>query len=327
MWLNESMIWDLIIGFVLLFVLVISSGTATHILEKLSKKMKANRFFLATVLIGFSISLPELAIGVAAALRGQPQIALGNIMGANLVNLSWIIGGAAMVMGTIPVIGDFWKRELWVTFAMAVLPLFLMMDERLTRLEGCLLVIAYLFYVYGLVKGKHVLLKQAKMVGRKASKDGLVMSGNLRHELLLLIVSLLVLAVSAWGIINLTISMSASLNVNLYWVGLLLISFVTTLPELALSLFFVEKKKISLVLADILGGVVVNSTLILGLVVIISPISYKDTMPKAVAGILLLITLGLFWVFTKSKHKLERWEGIVLVGIYVMFVGLQFLLV
>jgi cation:H+ antiporter len=74
-----------------------------------------------------------------------------------------------------------------------------------------------------------------------------------------------------------------------------------------------------------LGSVVFNSTFILGLLAVISPIVFDDSVQKGIAGIFLIIVLGLFWLFTKSKKKLERWEGLVLIGMYLMFVGLQFM--
>ncbi len=314
-------------GLVLIVVLVLSSGVAIHVFEKLAGEMKINKLFLATIMVGFSLSLPELAVGVASSLRGQPQIALGDIMGANLANLSWIVGGAAMMAGTISVVGDFWKKDLWVTIFLAILPFVMIIDGNLTRIDGLILLFVYLVYISGVVKNKDFLLNQAKIVGRKPVAQRLKNKTNWFGYLLGLVVSVAVLAFSAWNLIDLAISMSSSLGVSVFWVGLLIISFATTLPELMLSILIFEKQKISLVLADILGSVVVNSTLILGMVAVISPIHYGESIQKGVAGVFLVVILGLFWIFTQSKRKLERWEGIVLVGFYAMFVGLEFLLV
>lgn len=141
-----------------------------------------------------------------------------------------------------------------------------------------------------------------------------------------LVVSLGVLGMSAWMLVNLAVKVSAGLGVSLFWIGLMIIAIGTTLPELILSFMASERREISLILGNILGSVVVNSTLILGLIALISPIAYKDTLQRGIAGMFLVIILGLFWLFTKSKHKLERWEGAVLVGVYAMFIGLQLML-
>ena len=91
------MFWEIVWGVVLILVLVLSSGIAVDVFEKLALHVKVNKLLLATLLISFSTSLPELSVGLASAFKGQSQIALGDIIGANLANLSWIVGGAAVI--------------------------------------------------------------------------------------------------------------------------------------------------------------------------------------------------------------------------------------
>jgi cation:H+ antiporter len=141
------MLLDILYGVGLILIMVASSGATVGIFEKLAHEIRTNRLMLASILVGFSTSLPELFVGVAAGLSGQPQIALGDIVGANLANLSWIIGGAALVFGAVPVIGEYLRKELWVTVALAMIPFVLMSDGRLSRFDGLLLVLTYLLYV------------------------------------------------------------------------------------------------------------------------------------------------------------------------------------
>jgi Ca2+/Na+ antiporter len=72
--------------------------------------------------------------------------------------------------------------------------------------------------------------------------------------------------------------------------------------------------------------VVINSTVILGIVALITPIVMRESIQRGLSGMFLVMILGIFWLFTKSKRKLERWEGVVLVGVYLMFIGLQLML-
>lgn len=326
MWLNEGMVLNLIFGLFLILVMVISSGVAADIFGKLSHEIKVNRLILATILVGFSTSLPELFVGVTAAFRAEPQIALGNIVGANIANLSWIIGGAALIFGSIPVVGDFLKKELWVTAGIAMAPFLLLSDGNLTRLDGVLLIFLYFLYVNITIRGGSTPLKHLKLLGRKNVVHRFKTKVDRIAQIGLLILALGILAVSAWMLINLAVKASEALGVSLFWVGMMIIAVGTTLPELVLSLMASEKREISLILGNILGSVVVNSTLILGMIVVISPIKNTDILQRGIAGLFLTMILGLFWLFTKSKHKLERWEGAVLVGIYAMFVGLQLML-
>jgi len=320
------MLLDIVWGVVLILVIVVSSGVMIDIFEKLVREIKTSRLVLATVLVGLSTSLPELFVGIAAALRNQPQIALGNIVGANLANLSWIIGGAALVFGAIPVIGEYLRNELWITAGMVMMPFLLMTDGKLTRLDGLVLIFLYLLYANNLVRRGNSPLRALKISGRKIIKHRVKTRMNSIVQAFKLISWLGVLGVSALMLVNLAVKVSGSLGVSSFWIGLIVLAIGTTLPELVLTIVASEKREISLILGDILGSVVINSTLILGIIVMISPIGYTDPLQKGISGLFLMTILGLFWLFTKSKHKLDRWEGAVLVGIYAMFVGIQLML-
>ncbi|KKT72966.1 MAG: K+-dependent Na+/Ca+ exchanger family protein [Candidatus Collierbacteria bacterium GW2011_GWB1_44_6] len=325
MWLNDSMVFDILGGMLLIVLMVIASGVAVEIFEKIAHEVKVSKLLLATILVGFSTSLPELFVGITSAIKGQPLVSFGDIVGANLANLSWIIGGAAIVSGTIPVIGEYLKKDLWIAMSVTIFPFFLMIDGVLSRLDGVILILIYLLYVSDLVHSGNSLIKHAKLAGRHIHHR-LKTEINWGIQGLILVIALAVLGASAWALVNLAVRISLALGVSVFWVGLLVVAVGTTLPELILSIFASRKREIALILGNILGSVVVNSTLILGIVAIISPIEFVESPERLVAGISLLVVMGLFWLFTRSKHKLERWEGVVLVGIYVMFVGIQLLL-
>jgi len=318
------MLWNIVLMVVLVFVMVLASGVAIDSFEQAAKWLKTKKLLLASILLGFSTSLPELFVGIASSIKGEGQISLGNIIGANLANLSWIAGGAAMVVGAIPVVGEYLRKDLWVTMGISMIPFLMMTDGSLTRFDGVILILIYLLYINELLTNKSGKTKHLKMLNKPVNHRF-----KTKEERALIVVKLLislgVLAFCAALLVDVAIKIAVTLGVSLFWVGLLAISFGTTLPELILSVVGTERREISLVLGNLLGSVVVNSTLILGIVAIINPIIFEESAQKGLSGIFLVFILGLFWLFTKSKHKLERWEGAVLIGIYLMFVGLQFL--
>ncbi len=317
---------DILTGTLLIIILVVSSGVAVDVFEKIAYEMKVNKLMLATLLVAISTSLPELFVGVASSINGQPQIALGNIIGANLANLSWIIGGAALVFGSIPVVGDYLSKELWISIGLVMAPFLLISDGTLSRWDGILLIFLYFVYAYISIKGGSNTLKHLKHSGRKQTVHHIKTKVEWVAHMMILLLAFVILAASSWMLINLVLRVSTTLNVSPFWIGMVVIAIGTTLPELVLSIVASEKREISLVLGNVLGSVVVNSTLILGIIAIINPIAYVDRLQRGVAGVFLITILGLFWLFTKSKHKLERWEGAVLIGVFVMFLGLQLML-
>ena len=308
------MVWNILWGLLLLILIVLASGVVVDVLERYIGRLPIKKNKVTAILIGFSLALPELFIGLAAALDGKPQIALGTVVGANLANLSLIIGGLAIISTAIPIVGEYLRKDLWVTIGLALMPFFMLIDGTISRVEGWILVGLYLIYALFLSTEK-VTVKQTKKKVTGFELWGLPV---------ILLLAIVVMAASAWQLEQIVVRVAATWGVSWFWMGLILIAFGTTIPELLVLCFSRGRQKASVVLTDLLGGVVMNSTLILGIVAIILPVVVKETVQRGLSGIFLVFVLGLFWLFTKSKRKLERWEGVVLIGMYLMFIGLQF---
>lgn len=302
-------------GLGLLLLIVLSSGVVVDVFERFVMRLPIKRNRITMILIGFSLALPELFVGIAAALDGKPQMALGTVVGANMANLSLIIGGLAVIAAVIPVVGEYVEKDLWVTVGLALMPFLMLFDGTITKLEGGVLI--GLYFVYALfLSNEKVIAKQSKIKITGFEKWGLPV---------VLILGVLIMAVCSWQLVQIAVRIAAVWGVSWFWMGLLLIAFGTTLPELLLISFSRKKHKASLALPDLLSSVVMNSTVILGIVALITPIIIKESIQRGLSGMFLVIILGLFWLFTKSKKKLERWEGVVLIGAYLMFIGLQFI--
>ena len=310
------MVLNILVGLVLLVLIVLSSGVVVDIFERYVFRLPIKKNKVTAVLIGFSLALPELFVGIAAALDGKPQIALGTVVGANMANLSLIIGGLAVITVAIPIVGEYLEKDLWVTILLALMPFLMLLDGTVSKLEGGVLVALYFVYVFFLSNEK-VTIKQSRKKFSGFENWGLP---------IMLILSLVIMAVCSWQLVQIIVAIAAVWGVSWFWMGLLLVAFGTTLPELLLLSFSKKKHKASLALPNLLGSVVMNSTVILGIVALITPIIIKESVQRGLAGMFLVFILGLFWLFTKSKHKLERWEGVVLIGVYLMFIGLQLIL-
>ena len=318
------MLANFLIGSALVVVMVIATGVAISQFEKLSVDLKIKRLLLASLLIGLSTSLPELFITVSSGLSGEPQVALGDLIGANIANLSWVIGAAAVVGKAIPVVGEYIREDLWITMVLVMTPFLLMIDGGLSRFDGFLLIFGYSLYLTDMVEKGRYRIRQAKISKHIISAHHrLALSAKLGH-VIKMGVALVVLGVSASKLVSVSVDIARGLGASTFWVGLVIVAIGTTLPEVMVSLEAVRRRQASLVLGNILGSVVVNSSLIMGIGAIIKPAVFDDTLSKGIAGVFIVAVMGLFWMFTRTKHRLDRWEGAVLVGIYLMFVGIQF---
>lgn len=311
---------------VLCLVLVWSTRWVVRIFDRLAAKTGVGRLALAGILVALSTSLPELFVGIFSGLEGKPQISLGNILGSNVVNLSLVIGAATIISGTLAVVGDYLAWEFAVAFLMGIAPVVLLFDGELSRFDGLILLIIYLIYVRDLVvAGKH---KQMAKQGGAAhfsilSKVKSIHRNHVDKLALKFLCGILLVIVSADLIVKMASSLALSIGLSMLLVSLILVAFGTSLPELALEIEAIKNKNVVLALGNLLGSTVTNSTLIVGLTVLISPLKIRAIQTYGFASIGFVVVFGLFWLFTRTKRKLERWEALVLLGVYLMFVGVE----
>jgi len=307
-------------------VLVGSTRLAVSSFDRLTKKLGIASLALSGILVALSTSLPELFVGIFAGLEGKPQVSVGNVLGSNIVNLSLVMGLATIISGSLGIIGDYFAWEFGVSFLMGAAPLILLFDGRLSRFDGLILLLIYIIYVRDLVvAGKHK--EMAKRGGAShfsiLQRVKRVRRVHVDKTVIKLLLGIAALVISADLIVRFSSVLANAIGLPLLLVSLILVALGTSLPELALEIEAVRKRSIVLALGNILGSTVTNSTLIIGVTALISPFSVAAFDTFGFAGITFVVVFSLFWLFTKTKKKLERWEALVLLGIYLMFLGVE----
>ena len=286
------------------------------------------RVAVAAILVALSTSLPELFVTLASVIEKKPEIALGTLLGSNVADLSIVIGGATLIGGALPTIGDYWRWELSAAFVAGIAPIFLMMDGQLSRLDGVILLTIYAIYLSDLVIDG----RKKRLAKTGVSHAGIISrlrAGRYKRDgglVLRLIVGIVTLIISGDLLVRVGADLALSWAVPVAVVGLLVISVGTTLPEFLLSIGAIAEKNVALVLGNLLGSIVTNATLIVGLLALLSPFEVRKMDNYALVNIAFVVIFGLFWLFTSSRKKLERWEGLVLVGLFFVFAGLVLLL-
>jgi len=284
------------------------------------------KFAITSLLLAFATSVPELVVGITAALEGNSNLALGVVLGSNIADISLVIGGAAIVSGTFSIAGEFLKVDIFSVFLAGVLPLMLLLDNQLSRVDGLILLLVYGMYNYGLLhkrtrrsaNGRSRLMR--KIFTNEASKR------KLNRWLAWLFLGAAMLMFAADMIVKTGTALAGVLGIPVFLIGLFLVAMGTSLPELSFEIKAIRERQIGMALGDLFGSIVANSTLILGIVSLINPIKLDDGLDSyllaaAAFGVIFL----LFWLFVKTKRKLERWEGAVLLAAYIGFILLEWL--
>ena len=313
--------------FLFSFLLVKATDILVVNLKALSRSSKIGRFAITGFLIAFATSLPELFVGITSALQGQPNLTLGNIIGSNIADLSLVIGIAALVGGKVIVRGQFLRQDVFYAFLAGAAPLLLLMDKSLSRIDGLILLALYFFYqalvLTGRQKGiirergedQHLIQRLIKKLNHKSA----------RRELAWIFFGVAILLFSADMIVRIAKEAAYDLNIPILLIGLFVVSVGTSLPELAFQLKAVKEKEPQMVFGDLLGSVVANSTFIIGLVALISPLKIQAFNEYLLATMAFVVVFGLFYLFIKTKHRLDRWEGAFLLGFYLVFILVEFI--
>ena len=314
----------LTINFVLFIIsavfLVLSGAYLVKSLFKISKLLKITEFAATFILISVATSFPELFVGISSALTGQTALALGNILGANLINLTLIMGILLLLGKGIKTKHTQLRETAYPLAGIVALPLVLFFfGNTLSRADGFLLLFVFFAYSYYLIKSSKKYVKGYKIDKKRLKGINIILTT------FIFVLSLAVLIVSAYFVIRYASLISIGLQLPQIFVGLFLISLGTTLPELAFGVRAVLSGHKSMGIGNLLGTVIVNSTLVLGVTALITPITANIFLFFA-AGIFLLFSVFLFVYFVIYKEKLSSTEGMTLILIYVLFVIVQFYL-
>lgn len=306
-------------------VLIKSTDILVHNLKKLSQKTQLGGYFLSALIVGLATSLPELSVGITSALSGIPNMALGNAIGSNIANLSLIAGGAALVSGSIRIHNHSYGRDLLYAFLAGLAPLFLLMDNGLSRVDGLILIAVYGFYHYFLLKKRIDDMDDVENGGIfRQVFEKLRTNGSGRH-LLLVLVSVGLILFSGSMIVKSGIALSDSLHISALLVGIVFISLGTTLPEFVVNIKAIRRKEASLFMGNILGTIIANGTLVVGITAILSPLTIRAISDYLVASVFYISIFIFFYFFVRTRERLQRWEGGTLVALYILFVLLEFI--
>lgn len=321
------MLWLLLILLIFFsLVLIRSSDRLVDAMRDLVVATHADAYGLSSFLLALSTSLPELSVAISAGIQQEANLALGNVLGSNIANVSLVLGGGALLAGKLKATDSFLKRDMFLVFLAGGLPLLMLIDRRLDWWEGLVLILVYVVYNLTILKPER---------RQMASKEVHELSWwhrilvRVRHEEVErgvghLVMAAALLIFSADMMVRLATQVAVTLNLSLVIVGLFLVAIGTSLPELVLEIGAIRRGEVQMALGNILGSIVANSTLILGVTVLISPIVLTNGMESYLiaSGVFVGLFL-LFWGLIFTKHLLERWEGALLLLMYFLFMGFE----
>lgn len=307
-----------IAGFVI-SILVLSwlSSRLVSTLIDIAKYLHWREFIVGFFIMAFATSLPNLFIDVNAALHGFPQLSFGDIVGGNIVDLTLVMALAVLFSRTgISTKSKMVQKSALFTAIIAVLPLVLIFDGGLNRTDGVILLLAFFVYAFWIFSKEDNFQKVYQ--GRKTDKKNMDAFWLLKNTGKLILLLALLLAAS-YAIINAAQFFSKTLGASLALVGVLIVGLGNCFPEMYFSIVSARKGIGWMILGNLMGSVIVCSTLVLGIVSIISPFVIDDFSPFIIARIFVLIAAIFYMSSIRTNKKITKKEGFVLLLIYILF--------
>ncbi|MFA5141474.1 MAG: sodium:calcium antiporter [Candidatus Woesearchaeota archaeon] len=298
-------------------ILVISGGYLVKLIIKIATFLKLSEFVVAFIIMAFSTSIPELFVGISAALNKNPGLSLGNVIGSNIADLTLVIGSAALLGKGLKVKNPFIKRDSLFMFIVVLIPMVLMaINQSLSRLDGVLLIGVFIAYSIYLVNERKEIKKQFVQEGHN----------HIFVTTLFFILCLLILFFSAHFVVKYATELALGLSMPPILIGLFLVAFGTSLPELVFEIRSMQDRKGDLALGDAMGSVVCNSTLVLGVTALIYPITTLSFSLFETSGVFMVIITFIFIMLVRSKKGLSIMASLFLILSYILFILFEFYL-
>lgn len=302
--------------------LALSGRWLVKALTGMARFLGWREFVVAFFVMAFAASIPELFIGIISALHKIPELSFGNIVGANVIHFTLAIAISALILKGIEVESRTVQASSIFTVIAAILPLLLILDGSLSRIDGILLILAFIFYSSWLFSKKE---RFSKIYNGTQPESILKEFKTFRRDLGTLIGGIILLLISAQGIISSASFFAKTFNVPLPLIGILIVGLGTALPETWFCLQAARKGQSWMILGNLMGCAVVTATLVLGIVALLHPIKIVDFSPFAVARFFLIASAIFFLLFLRTGRQITKKEAVFLLGIYLTFVLVEIL--
>lgn len=304
----------LLVGFV---ALIVGADKLVDGASNLAQRLGIPNIVIGLTIVAFGTSAPELVVNAFAAAEGSTEMVLGNVIGSNLFNVLGILGVCAVIAPLTVQNNTTWIEiplSLLAAVAVWIVANDVLLDNAsanvITRTDGLILLLFFaIFLVYNIT------------LSQKTSDDTEIEVKHYTYlkSILFIVLGLAGLVIGGRLIVNSAVEIATMFGMSERVIGLTIVSIGTSLPELATSVVAVRKKNVDIAIGNVVGSNIFNIFLVLGVSTVINTVSvmeasFIDIILNLVAGVLLFLFL-----FTGKGRRLERWEGICFLLIYIAY--------
>lgn len=307
----------LIFGFLLL---IKGADYFVNSASSIAKKLHVSPLIIGLTIVAFGTSAPEAVVSIVAAVEGNGDMVIGNIVGSNIVNITLMLGVTALISPLI-IERETQTREIPFSLVAALLLIIFMSDQfifsaessAIGRLDGLILLAGIgLFLYYIFIKARRTKIATQDAEVKKVGTDS-----SWFRNIAVLILGLVGIIFGGNLVVDSATEIALSLGMSQALVGLTIVAIGTSLPELTTSISAARKGEAGMALGNLIGSNIFNILFVLGLSSVISPLNVSETLFTD-AWILIAVSIILM-ALALWKGKLTRIEGGILFGLYIIY--------
>lgn len=293
----------LIIGFALL---IKGADFFVEGSSSLAKILKVPSVIIGLTIVAMGTSAPEASVSINAALSGNNEIAISNVIGSNIFNGLVVVGICAFIAGFKTNL-EILKRDMPVNIVITAILILMLIDGKLNRLEGIILLLGMIVYLICMVI--------SALKNRENGEPCKVLS--LPVSILYIIGGLIAVIFGGNLVVDKACIIAANFGVSQNFIGLTIVAIGTSLPELVTSIVATRKGDSGLALGNAIGSNIFNILFILGMSAAISPLNVLNE--SIIDCIILLVSGIVLFIFAFTKKTMNRWEGATCVLLYAAY--------
>ncbi len=290
--------------------------------SSLARSLGVIPIVIGLTVVAFGTSAPELVVSVVSAIEKKSMLAVGNVVGSNICNIALVLGIAALfqpIRSTMSVV----KRDIPLMLAISFYLLFLSLDDKISRLEGFTLIagiIAYTFHNY--YAAKRECESGEEPAACESGLDDIISVSGRPKQILFIVVGIVGVVFGAKLVVDAAVRIMQEVGVDEKFIGLTIVAFGTSLPELATSVVAAMRKEMDISIGNLVGSNVFNILSVLGASSLVRPILIPGGFIESRLVIdyaAMLVISFLPWLMMRKTATVSRGGGLCLLGSYTIY--------
>lgn len=305
-----------------LFVLIKGADFLVIGASSIARRFRISELVIGLTIVALGTSTPEFFVNIIASFSGNTDIAVGNILGSNIANFMLILGISALISPLGVQSGTVWKEIPFSLLAVIVLTVMAndklidhANDSVLTRSDGIVLLCFFSIFIY----------YSASIAKRIEGMEEVVppKTYSITRSVFLVVGGLIGLSLGGEWIVNSAVQIALDLGMSQALVGLTIVAIGTSLPELATSAVAAYHKNVEIAVGNVVGSNIFNIFYVLGVSSVIKPLSFNTVYNMDICTLVVASLMLFMFMFTGTKHSVDRWQGALFFAGYVLYIGLK----